>query len=194
MILCSAQIEEGRRSHPSVAPVAVHNRLAALTDEEVCNRSLIEGSDTESLRRAASFQQAIEIGVETTSRARTRQRASCRSTDTSRRRSSRIPPAIGRTCWFIPDRGWCAKGSSPTVVVCCQRAVDVGRFLKVTKVRSVGMGFINCGQVASGADVPRVDRTGNRSGGVRVVMRPWGVTSREDLSEWIHNQGFRQPR
>ena len=26
------------------------------------------------------------------------------------------------------------------------------------------------------------------------VLRSWGVTSREDLSEWIHNQGFRQPR
>ena len=25
-------------------------------------------------------------------------------------------------------------------------------------------------------------------------MRSWGLNSREDLSEWIHNQGFRQPR
>ena len=26
------------------------------------------------------------------------------------------------------------------------------------------------------------------------AMSSWGIQSREDLSEWIHNQGFVQPR
>ena len=29
---------------------------------------------------------------------------------------------------------------------------------------------------------------------LHAAMRSWGITSREDLSEWIHNPGFQQPR
>ena len=70
-----------------------------------------------------------------------------------------------------------------------QRAHDVGCGRMRSRVRSVELDFNDFGQIAPTANVfGRDDRTGGRPCRAR---RSWGLNSREDLSEWIHNSAKR---